>query len=151
MKRIHLSQADVDAFPEGAIWNAFIQLLSFAEANELSPEQLPAYRAYWYDSEVLNGGHLQYFLNRGVAEAHFAVDDLHGLGYQDHSKLLARAVAAWQSSEAPGPESVDEYVERALEGDFDQFDELHACIQPGILDRLEEHLKQHHQYYVVVE
>ena len=151
MKRIHLSQADVDAFPEGAIWNAFVQLLGFAEPSELSAEQLPAYRAYWYDSEVLNGGHLQYFLNRGLAEARLVGHDLHTLGYHDHGELLARAVAAWQSSEAPAPESVDQYVERALKGDFDQFDELHASIQPGILDRLEEHLRQHQQNFVIVE
>ena len=39
-------------------WNAFIDLVATEDANSLTATQRTAQLAYWYDSEVQNGGHL---------------------------------------------------------------------------------------------
>jgi hypothetical protein len=43
-----------------ADWNAFIQLLALTDYDELAPQQRAAHLVFWYESEVQNGGHLQY-------------------------------------------------------------------------------------------
>ncbi len=48
--------------------------------DDLSPEQRPAHLVYWYESEVQNGGHLQYFENRGTEHLAAAVKALGSLG-----------------------------------------------------------------------
>lgn len=151
MKHAHLTQVEIDAFPEGAVWNAFVQLMATSEFHELGAEQLPAFRAYWYDTEVFNGGHLQYFLNRGVEEALLAVEDLRSLGYLEHGEVLARAIGLWRAQPQGPLESVEQYTRLAGQGDFDQMDEDHASIKPGILDRLEAHLERHQDDFVRIE
>jgi hypothetical protein len=41
-------------------WNAFIDLVATEDATRLTATQRAAQLAFWYDSEVQNGGHLQY-------------------------------------------------------------------------------------------
>ena len=48
------------------IWNAFVDLIAVESYEQLSPVQRMAHLAFWYDSEVQNGGHGQYFENRGT-------------------------------------------------------------------------------------
>lgn len=151
MKLIHLRKADVEAFPEGAIWNAFVELLAMSEPEELSPSQLPAQRAFWYDSEVQNGGHLQYFLNRGITEAQAAVPDLCDLGATVFSELLREAILIWQERERPAPESAKGYVELALEGEFERIDARYYSLSPPLTEILGEHLNQNQSRYVFVE
>ena len=47
------------------IWNQFTDFLAMSDIDHLDSAQRPAYLVFWYDSEVQNGGHLQFFLNRG--------------------------------------------------------------------------------------
>jgi len=58
-----LSKQEVEAEPF-RVWNAFVDLLTMEDYDDLSPEQRPARLVYQYESEVQNGGHLQYFENR---------------------------------------------------------------------------------------
>ena len=46
-----------------AIQNAFVDLVGMMDYDTLLPEQRFAHLAFQYDSEVQNGGHLQYFTN----------------------------------------------------------------------------------------
>ena len=43
------------------IWNAFIDLIAIEDYGDLSPIQRKAHLVFWYESEVQNGGHGQYF------------------------------------------------------------------------------------------
>src|SRR5437016_4501842 len=60
-----LTSKEVEAEPF-CVWNSFVNLLAKHSYEELSAEQRPAHLVFWYESEVQNGGHLQYFENRGV-------------------------------------------------------------------------------------
>ena len=48
------------------VWNAFIDPLAMEAYEDLSPVQSVAHLDFWYDAEVQNGGHDQYFENRGT-------------------------------------------------------------------------------------
>jgi len=65
MKTRMLTKPQVDAEPF-RIWNACVDLLATEDYRDLGKEQRPAHLVFWYESEVQNGGHLQYFENRGV-------------------------------------------------------------------------------------
>lgn len=60
---IELSKKAYEAF-EGEQWNALIDLVSTAHPGETTPIQRVACLAWVYSSEVLNGGHEQYFGNQ---------------------------------------------------------------------------------------
>jgi Domain of unknown function (DUF4375) len=122
---------------EATIWNGFVELLALSTAEELTPEQRPAQLVFWYQAEVLNGGHLQYFLNRGSAEAHEAIKALEAFGATEHASLLAEAVQEWTSVSREESTSVEEYVDLALEAEFDRFDQKSWSLRP-----LQEVLKE---------
>jgi hypothetical protein len=63
MKTRRLTQQQVDAQPF-RIWNAYVDLLAMEDYHDLVEQQRPAHLVFWYESEVQNGGHLQYFENR---------------------------------------------------------------------------------------
>ena len=48
------------------VWNSFVDILATEKYENLDDVQRVAHLCFWYDSEVQNGGHLQYFENRGT-------------------------------------------------------------------------------------
>ena len=90
-------------FPKVRYGMHSIDLLAFSEESELTDEQIPAWHAFWYESEVQNGGHMQYFLNRGTDEASRAVDSLRRLGANEFADTLSGALAQWESKSAKIP------------------------------------------------
>ena len=77
MKLAHVANLDPGLDLRTTIWNAFVNLLSLSDPDELSVVQRQAQLVFWYESEVQNGGYLQYFLNRGTVEAMDAIAALH--------------------------------------------------------------------------
>jgi hypothetical protein len=65
MKTRTLTNGEVEREPY-RVWNAYVDLLAVEDHRDLVPEQRAAYLVFWYESEVQNGGHLQYFENRGT-------------------------------------------------------------------------------------
>jgi hypothetical protein len=130
------------------VWNAFIDLCAMEEYGELSATQRLGHLAFWYDSEVQNGGHLQYFLNRGTGLLEETITALGALGLGCHADVLRRAAAAWDASERQQPESAEEYSVQALEGEFDEFDGAFDECFPTIHEGLERHLEAHRDEYV---
>jgi hypothetical protein len=88
------------------VWNAFIDLLAMEEYGDLTSVQRRAHLVLWYDSEVQNGGHGQYFENRGVNRLAETVAALRALGLPDHAQVLSRAIAAFDAA-APGSDWMD--------------------------------------------
>ena len=150
VKVVTLSKTQFDEFPQGAVWNAFVDLLCLSTESELSPEQLSAFHAFWYDAEVQNGGHLQYFLNRGVEEAGRAVLSLRSLGAHEHADLLDTALTLRSTDTRRPPRTVWGCVKRAREGKFDEFDRTYHEIHPSMFEVLENHLRQNQQLFVVL-
>lgn len=130
------------------VWNAFIDLIATEELEALSPTQRTAHLVFWYDSEVQNGGHHQFFVNGGEIHLHETLDALGELGLGCQSDILRQAAEVWMSSEHTFPETGEEFVAGALEGELDSHDAaFHDCL-PGIGEMLERHLKEHQDEYV---
>ncbi len=124
-------------------WNAFVDLLAMEEYSNLSTVQRQAHLVFWYESEVQNGGHGQYFENRGVNRLEETVVALTNLGLPCQARNLSRAVATLSGSE-PGADWAD-----ALQDSFiDELDDaFHRCT-PTITEALERHLARNTDEYV---
>jgi hypothetical protein len=105
------------------VWNAFIGLVSREPGDLLSLEQRSASLVFWYESEVQNGGHLQYFSNRGLSEARAAVGALRDLGAARHAGNLEAALALVPLDAACAPVSAAEYVAITLENPYSEADD----------------------------
>ena len=133
------------------VWNAFIRLITSDPADPFTLEQRAAALVFWYESEVQNGGHLQYFSNRGLQEAAEAVGALLQLGAPAQAAILQSAVASMPSDPDSSPVSGEEYVAIALEDPFDHFDHAFHEASPSLQDVLEAYLQSHLSDFVVFE
>ena len=79
------------------VWNRFIGLLASSDIDELDANQRPAHLAFWYESEVQNGGHLQFFENRPVSLIDETIVALKSLGTAQHANVLKEAAELWRS------------------------------------------------------
>ena len=98
---------------------------------------------FWYESEVQNGGHGQYFENCGFDRLTETVMALIDLGLSSHAKVLSRAASAI-SAEGREVDWVDVLHDDLIEELDTAF---HNCT-PTIIEALELHLKKHREEYV---
>ncbi|SRR5579883_2280341 len=147
MKRVLTRQA-VDADPS-LLWNTYVYLIA-SEYSQLEPQQRPAHLVFCYESEMQNGGHLQYFENRGTKYLNETVKALGLLGASCHQQVLLDAIEVLLSH-ARGPiNTVEEFRATAMEGEFSSFDSrFHDCT-PSLLDCLESHLKEHPSLFITI-
>ena len=145
---IRLSRQQLCGDPN-VVWNAFVGLLAETESNQLTATQRAAQLVFLYESEVQNGGHLQFFENIGTGQIHDLVGALKRLGAACHANVLAVAGERWSEKDRLKIRSVEEYVGIAREGEFESLDRaFHEC-QPTLVDALEGYLRQHEPDFVV--
>lgn len=144
-----LSKQEIEEDPY-CIWNAFVDLLAMEEYEELSPEQRPAYLVFWYDSEVQNGGHLQYFVNRGTEQFAATIEALGLLGFTCQQQILREAAELWLSRNRSPIQTVQEYSDTALEDEFGSFDTSFYACSPNLQECLEDYLKHNQALFVRV-
>lgn len=120
------------------VWNAFIDLLALEDYDDLSPLQRKAHLVFWYESEVQNGGHGQYFENQGCRRLREAIAALCELGLACQAAVLSRAADILDAGTA-FPEGLAEELDRAF----------HACA-PSATAALERHLATHQDDYVSI-
>lgn len=130
------------------VWNAFVDLLAMEDYSDLSSDQRPAHLAFWYMSEVENGGHFQYFENRGTDHLVETVEALGMLGAESHQQILREAGELWLSRPRQHPESAQEYCDIALEGEMDAFDSRFYDCSPSLDKSLEAHLRDHQSSFI---
>jgi hypothetical protein len=144
-----LTKREVAAEPY-RVWNAYVNLLGMEWYEDLAPEQRPAHLVFWYESEVQNGRHFQYFENRGTAHLSETVGALGRLGAACQQEVLRRAGELWLIRPRPRVETVQQFVASALEGEFSALDSrFHAC-SPSLQKCLETHLRDHQSAFVAV-
>lgn len=125
------------------IWNAFIDLLAMEDYAELSPLQRKAHLVFWYDSEVQNGGHGQYFENRGVEQLPETIQALTDLGLSCQATVLTRAAVALS---AGGPQA--DWAEVLKDSFIAEIDAAFHDSTPTVAEALERHLAAHSAEYV---
>lgn len=72
-------------------WNAFIDLIATEDYENLNQIQRVANLCFWYDSEVQNGGHIQYFENKGTERVYETIKALKSLGASKQAYILGEA------------------------------------------------------------
>ena len=136
---------------EFQIWNSFVDLLALEIEQNLSEIQKHAQRAFWYESEIQNGGHLQYFENQRKKDYSEVIDSLNYIGAEKHALLLNKASGKLFGKSRKPIKDIDEYIERAKEGEFDSFDSEYHDIQPDMNYYLNEYLKKHQEEFIEIE
>lgn len=129
-------------------WNRFVHLLASKPYGELVPAQRPAHLVFWYESEVQNGGHLQYFANRGVERAAETIQALDKLGAKQFSSLLGEALDRQNSMQRSQIESVEEFCCEAQRGEFEDLDAAFCQASPTLADFLERELEANRGRYL---
>lgn len=133
------------------LWNSFVDLLANEEYDDLTTIQQFASSLFWYDSEVQNGGHLQYFLNQGVEHVKETLKALKFVGNSDFYKLLENALSKYNSLDLSDIDDPEDYIEEALEDFFGEIDEDYHTIGPTIQSILEEYLETNKNEFVVIK
>lgn len=150
MEARKLSRRDVEAEPS-CIWNAYVDLLAMAKYEDLDPVQRAAQMVFWYDSEVCNGGHLQYFVNRGTEYLTQTTEALGLLRAGCQQQVFREACELFLSRKREPIRTLQQFSEAALEGEFSQLDSRFYDCVPALEQCLEAYLNQHQSSFVLVE
>jgi len=144
-----LNQSDINQDPY-CVWNSFVDLLTTESFEGLNEIQRSAYLCFWYDCEVLNGGHLQYFENRGTTQLNNTVNALTMIGANDQAKLLEDAYYIYSGKSRKAINTIEDYVGVAQEGEFNKIDMCFYDCNPQMQDILEEYLNRHRDQFVKI-
>ena len=127
-----------------------MDLLAIEDYHDLTQEQQAPHLVFWYMSEVENGGHLQYFENHGTERLSATIEALRSLGAACQEELLQEAGDLWLSRERQRIQTVEEYCETALMGEFDRFDSRFYSCSPTLVQCLESYLEQYQSLFITV-
>lgn len=147
--KVKISKKEISADPY-IIWNSFIDSIASIENRELSLIQLNAHYCFSYESEVQNGGHLQFFENNGLDFAVATHKALVELGFTGPQSVLADALKLARKMNWGHIETAEQFVAEALEGRFDKFDNDYYNLDPPTIKLLEQHLKEHQDEYIEI-
>jgi hypothetical protein len=149
MKHRTVSKRDAKERPY-SVWNAFVDLLAMEQYEDLTPRQRVAHLVFWYESEVQNGGHLQFFENRGTTYLAETIQALGMLAAACHQEVLRSAGELWLSRARTRFKNVEEFCAAAHEHEFAALDARFARCQPPLQQKLEDYLDQHQASFVVI-
>ena len=132
-KTIAKSDCDRDA---NLMWNTFVDLLASGEYDDLSAEQCPAHLVFWYEGEVQNGGHDQYFENRGTEHLQETIVALGSLGANCERSVLQAAAKR--------------FLKASDDADLSDFDSKFEDCSHSLTEHLENHLAKYQKNFVEV-
>jgi hypothetical protein len=73
------------------------------------------------------------------------------MGGACQADILAAALRIWSRVERMPPKTVEEYIENALNGEFDDFDVRYAECDPSVIMLLEGYLDRHETDFLEFE
>ena len=149
-KRVAITKADLAANAH-ADWNAFIDLIATTDYSDLGFLQRRAHLVFLYESEVQNGGHLQFLTNCNADRAMKTVASLDALGASAHARVLEQALNRWNDFARLHPADALEYSAIALEMEFSDLDRsFHGC-PVSLITTLQHHLSDYEREYIIRE
>lgn len=104
-------------------WNAMVDLCAVEPLDKCTPVQRIAALAFWYMSEVNNGGHFQYFVNKAKFPHEEVIAALIALGATHSASVLTSVLQQLGGTLPPFPESVEEYLLSQERFDLGEYDE----------------------------
>src|SRR3954467_13539581 len=105
-----VSRKEFEAF-RGVRWNAMNSICALSKIDELTPIQRIAHLAFWYMSEVYNGGHYQYFVNKCRYDHQEVLRCVREVGATEQAAILEKALEYDPSKHGDYPDDVNEFVE----------------------------------------
>ena len=131
-------------------WNSFVNLLAKESYRDLDEVQRVAHLCFWYDSEVQNGGHLQYFENRGTMLLNETLSALLLLGAECQRGVLEMAGRLFNSKPRGRIETVENYVAAAHSSEFAASDSAYHACQPTIQKLLADYLERNKSHFIEI-
>lgn len=131
-------------------WGAFLDLMTHGPAEAFDDLERGANAVMRYDNDVLNGGHLQYFVNVRNVPKDLLHDGLRRIGAVSHAAILSEAVNRWESKTRKRPESLMEFSEIAMEGEFRDLDDRYYRQIPDIDTLLKDWFKKNQEHFIRV-
>ena len=100
------------------------------------------------ESEVQNGGHLQFFVNGTGKYAGETIAALDALGASAQARVLEQAVARWNSV-AQSPAERSAYAAMESKQEFLDLDRSFSNCASPLTEALERHLAEHETEYII--
>ena len=147
---VRLPRSRMEGDPH-SLWNTYVDLLARAKRGDLASNQLAAHLVFWYESEVQNGGHLQFLKNRPGVDLQPTVEALGDLQAPHFQPLLREAIRRWDSKSRLPAATSEEYVCQELEGEFDDLDAASFAASPTLIELLELHLAAHRDRFIAID
>jgi Domain of unknown function (DUF4375) len=137
------------------VWNTFISLLTKSNYKDMNDIQSVAMLSFWYDSEVQNGGHLQYFENKGKLFknrerllVNSTLEALNIIGGKEQANILSSASEKYLALVRKHTQDVFEFCALELEDEFGEYDRRYYKCSPDMNSFLEKYLQQHLEAFV---
>jgi hypothetical protein len=131
-------------------WNAFVNLVATESFDDLDSVQRIAHLCFWYDSEVQNGGHFQYFENHRTIRLYETLAALQELGAEGQRAILERASHSFLAENTVNIDSVDEYLKAESLQKYPKFDmEYYACV-PSMQKLLADYFERHRSHFIEI-
>lgn len=106
----------------GSAWNGLVDMCGMEPISSFTPVQRVAHLAFWYMSEVNNGGHFQYFLNKEYFDHAEVVSALRSIGADTCAAILSAAIVQFEAADLERPRSLEEYIEAEAEAAMSDLD-----------------------------
>ena len=150
MAKAVISQKQTEKDPT-IFWNAFIDVVGGGEDPTRTPIQKHCHLCFRYYSEVMNGGHYQFFENNGIDYARDVLTSFHGLGLVPVAAILEEALKIAATRQWQVIASVEEFVEGALDEPFKFQDDAFYSVSPDLFEQtLEVAMRQKDEFFTIV-
>ncbi|MDQ2746029.1 MAG: DMP19 family protein [Acidobacteriota bacterium] len=137
---------------EIALFEEIIPLFFQKDKTELTLIQHKVLVTFIYDSEVLNGGHLQYLQNQGTRNIPQILTFLEETGAICQKEILNEVFKYVQGNPVIPVETIEQYQARAMQGEFFDFDMAYYKCTPEIgTELLPQYVNQHLAEFVEIE
>jgi len=133
---------------DGVRWNAMNDMLSISDISDLTPTQRAAHLAYWYMSEVYNGGHEQFLTNHAELDHFEVVRALEAVGAVEQAGILADMLRAVTVSPTGAPRTVLHYLEHGPGIDSSRHDAVFGSCKRSVETCLEDYLDKHESEFI---
>ena len=144
-----LSRAALEHKPYEA-WNAYVNLLAKENYEDLDEVQRIAHLCFGTDSEVQNGGHLQYFENRGAVFLDETLAALVVLGAECQRAVLETAGRLFSTKPRDQIETVEDYVAAAHGSEYAASDSAYHACKPAIQKLLADYFERNKSHFIEV-
>lgn len=133
---------------DGVRWNAMNDLLSLSDIRDLTPIQRAAHLAYWYMSEVYNGGHEQFISNHADFDHSEVVRALEAVGAVEQAAILRDFLSAVTATPSGAHRTVLDYLEHGPGIDSARHDAAFGACQRTVEACLEDYLDKHESEFI---